>query len=243
MSTHIIFIRALHRSKSLASAARFNITTFTLAFVLLFGCFTSVFAQHYQQTNLVSDVPGLAAVTDSHLVNPWGLISSGGSPWWVADNGTGVSTLYTGAGQIVPLVVTVPPPVGGVPPSAPTGVVFNGTSDFGGAIFIFVTENGTISGWSGGTNAVLKFTSPTQAVYKGATIGQNNGARFLYVANFFNGSVDVFDKDYVPVTLPTGAFTDAQIPDGFAPFNVQNIGGKIFVAYAKQDRSEERRVG
>src|SRR5438128_3229523 len=85
----------------------------------------------FHQTNLVSDVPGLAAVTDSHLVNPWGLTSSGGSPWWVADNATGLSTLYTGAGQIVPLVVTVPPPVGGVPPSAPTGVVFNGTSDFG----------------------------------------------------------------------------------------------------------------
>ena len=235
MSTHIIFIRALHRSKSLALPATFNITTFTLAVVLLFGCFASVFAQHYQQTNLVSDVPGLAAVTDSHLVNPWGLTSSGASPWWVADNATGLSTLYTGAGQIVPLVVTVPPPVGGVPPSAPTGVVFNGTSDFGGAIFIFVTENGTISGWSGGTNAILKFTSPVRAVYKGATIGQNNGAKFLYVANFFNGSVDVFDTDYVPVTLPAGAFNDAQIPSGFAPFNVQNIGGKIFVAYAKQD--------
>ena len=157
MSTPTAFIRALHRrtivlGKSLALPGAFNITTFTLAIVLTFGCFTSVFAQHYKQTNLVSDVPGLAAVTDPHLVNPWGLISSGASPWWVADNGTGLLTLYTGAGQIVPLVVTVPTPVGGVPPSAPTGVVFNGTSDFGGAIFIFVTENGTISGWSGGTN-------------------------------------------------------------------------------------------
>src|SRR5216683_1964008 len=109
MSTHIIFIRALHRRtialcKSRASPGTFNITTFILAVVLMFGCFTSVFAQHYQQTNLVSDVPGLAAATDSHLVNPWGLTSSGGSPWWVADNGTGLSTLYTGAGQIVPLV-------------------------------------------------------------------------------------------------------------------------------------------
>jgi uncharacterized protein (TIGR03118 family) len=238
MSTHIIFIRALHRSKSLASPATFNITTFTLAVVLMFGCFTSVFAQHYQQTNLVSDVPGLAPVTDANLVNPWGLISSATSPWWVADNGTGVSTLYTGAGQRIPLVVTVPTPVGGVPPSAPTGIVFNGSSDFGAAIFIFVTEDGTISGWSGGTNAVLKFTSPVRAVYKGATIGQNNGANFLYVANFFNGSVDLFDKDYVPVTLPSGAFKDAQIPSGFAPFNVQNIGGKIFVAYAKQDEDK-----
>src|SRR5258705_9169875 len=104
MSTHIIFIRALHRSKSLASAATFNITTFTLAVVLLFGCFTSVFAQHYKQTNLVSDVPGLAPVTDANLVNPWGLIFSGGSPWSVADNGSGVSTLYKDACLIVQLL-------------------------------------------------------------------------------------------------------------------------------------------
>ncbi len=247
MSTHALFIRALHQSKiaqgkSIALPVTFNITTFALAVVLMFGCFASVFAQHYQQTNLVSDIPGLAPVTDPNLVNPWGLARSATSPWWVADNGTGVSTLYNGAGQKLALVVTVPPPVGGVPPSAPTGIVFNGGSDFGAARFIFVTEEGTISGWSGGTNAVLKFTSPVKAIYKGATLGQNNGANFLYVANFFNGSVDVFDKDYVPVVLPSGAFKDSRIPSDFAPFNVQNIGGKIFVAYAKQDEDKEDEV-
>src|SRR6266436_1405213 len=238
-----VFFRLSHHRivtrprKSHLTVIRWSIT---LAIALCISA--PVFAQHYQQTNLVSDIPGLAPVTDAHLVNPWGLVASATSPFWVADNGTGVSTLYNGAGQIVPLVVTVPPPPGGVPPSTPTGIVFNGGPDFGAARFIFVTEDGTISGWSGGPNAVLKFTSPTKAVYKGTTIGQSNGANFLYVANFFNGSVDVFDKDYVPVMLPSGAFKDSQIPSDFAPFNVQNIGGKIFVAYAKQDEDKEDEV-
>jgi len=225
--------------KSIPSTETFTIKTLALSAVLMLGCFTGVFAQHYQQTNLVSDIPGLAPVTDAHLVNPWGLVASATSPFWVADNGTGVATLYNGAGQIIPLVVTVPPPPGGVPPSTPTGIVFNGSSDFGAARFIFVTEDGTISGWSGGTSAVLKFTSPVKAVYKGATIAQNGGANFLYVANFFNASVDVFDSNYLPVTLPTGAFTDSLIPSGFAPFNVRNIDGKIFVTYAKQNDDKE----
>ncbi len=220
--------------KSIPSTETFTIKTLALSAVLMLGCFTGVFAQHYQQTNLVSDIPGLAPVTDPNLVNPWGLVASATSPFWVSDNGTGVATLYNGAGQIIPLVVTIPPPPGGVPPSTPTGIVFNGSSDFGAARFIFVTEDGTISGWSGGTSAVLKFTSPVEAVCKGATIGQNGGAKFLFVANFFNASVDVFDTNYLPVTLPAGAFTDSSIPSGFAPFNVRNIGGKIFVTYAKQ---------
>lgn len=204
---------------------------------------TNVFAQHYQQTNLVSDVPGLAATTDSHLVNAWGLTRSSGSPWWVADNGTGVSTLYTGTGAIVPLVVTVPVPPGGTPPSTPTGTVFNATAaDFLGDRFIFVTEDGTISGWSGGTSAVLRKNFAGSAIYKGVTIAKINGVNFLYAANFFGGAVDVFDSNYMPVTLAAGAFSDPTLPEGFAPFNVQNIGGKVFVAFAKQDEDMEDEV-
>jgi len=205
-----------------------------------------VSAQHYRQTNLVSDVPGLAPVTDPNLVNAWGLTSSGTSPWWVADNGTGVSTLYTGAGQKLSLVVTVPPPPGSPPPSTPTGVVFNGSSDFKvgtnqPARFIFVSEDGTISGWNSGPNAILKVNNAGSAIYKGATIGQVNGVNFLYVANFFNGSVDVFDTNYAPAPVPAGAFTDPNLPSGFAPFNVQNIGGNIFVTFAKlsDDKHDE----
>jgi uncharacterized protein (TIGR03118 family) len=228
---------ALRRSHLLKRAVTWSSA---LGMVLCISAWAS--AQHYQQNNLVSDVPGLAALTDSNLVNPWGLTASATSPWWVADNGTGVSTLYNGAGQKLALTVTIPTPLGGTPPSAPTGIVFNGGSDFGAARFIFVTEDGTISGWSGGSAAVLKFTSPTPAIYKGATIAQANGANFLYVANFFNGSVDVFDTNYAPAPVPAGAFTDPNIPTGFAPFNVQNINGKIYVAFAKQDPDKEDEV-
>ncbi len=204
---------------------------------------TNVFAQHYQQTNLVSDVPGLAARTDPHLVNAWGLARSSGSPWWVADNGTGVSTLYTGTGAIVPLVVTIPVPPGGTPPSTPTGTVFNATAaDFLGDHFIFVTEDGTISGWTSGTSAVLRKNFAGSAIYKGVTIAQINGVNFLYAANFFGGAIEVFDRNYMPVTLAAGAFSDPTLPEGFAPFNVQNIGGKVFVAFAKQDEDMEDEV-
>src|SRR6185369_9624519 len=154
---------------------------------------TNAFAQRFQQTNLVSDVPGMATTTDPNLQNPWGLARSSTSPWWVADNGTGVSTLYNGAGQKLALTVTIPP---AAPPSTPTGVVFNGnSSEFGASRFIFVTEDGTIAGWTAGPTAVIKFTSPTKAVYKGATIAKANGTDFLYVANFYNGTVDVFDTN------------------------------------------------
>lgn len=204
---------------------------------------TSAFAGHYQQTNLVSDVPGLAAVTHLPLVNPWGLSRSATSPWWVADNGAGVSTLYNGAGTPLGLVVTVPVGIGGTPPSTPTGTVFNGTSDFQvgpgqPARFLFVTEDGTISGWNPAanpTNAILKVDWSGSAVFKGATLGQMGGANVLYVANFRGGMVNVFDAKFNPVSLPAGAFWDRHLPKGYAPFNVQNINGMIFVAFAKQD--------
>lgn len=213
---------------------------FLLALALILISSGNTFAQHYQQTNLVSDIPGLAKLTDSNLVNAWGLVSTGSSPWWVADNGTGVSTLYTGAGAKVPPPVTIPPPLGSSDLATPTGVVTGSGSDFGGSRFIFVTEDGTISGWTGGNAASLMFTSPVKAVYKGVTVGQITGANFLYVANFFNASVDVFDANFMPFTnLPPTAFKDPEVPDGFAPFNVQNLDGSIFVTFAKQGPDKE----
>jgi uncharacterized protein (TIGR03118 family) len=220
-----------------------TVTTFTLTVAAVLCLSTSALAQHYQQTNLVSDVPGLAPITDSNLVNPWGLARSATSPWWVADNGTGVSTLYRGNGTIVPLVVTIPVPPGGTPPASPTGTVFNGnTADFLGDRFIFVTEEGTISGWRSGTSAVLRVNQAGSAIYKGVDIAQINGASFLYAANFFAGTIDVFDNNYMSVTLAPGAFSDPLLPEGFAPFNVQNIGGHLFVAFAKQDEEKEDEV-
>ena len=192
----------------------------------------------YVQNNLVSDLPGFAPVTDPNLVNPWGLASSATSPIWVSDNRTGVSTLYNGAGKPFPvgnpLVVTIPPPDGSAPPAAPTGVVFNSTAGFGGAPFIFATEDGTISAWSGGTAAVLKVdNSGSGAVYKGLALASNR----IYASNFNSGGVDVFDSGFNPVTVP-GGFIDPNIPAGFAPFGIANLGGKLFVTYAKQDAAK-----
>jgi uncharacterized protein (TIGR03118 family) len=204
---------------------------------------TDALAQRFQETNLVSDVPGLAPTTDPNLVNPWGLARSATSPWWVADNHTGVSTLYTGAGAIVPLVVTIPVPPGGTPPSAPTGAIFNGnSSDFLGDRFIFDTEEGAVAGWSSGTAAVLRVNHSGSAVYKGLALAQNNGANFLYAANFFGAKVEVFDSNYMPVTLAPGAFSDPFLPTGFAPFNVQTIGDTLWVAFAEQDESKHDEV-
>ena len=208
---------------------------------------TTASAQHhYQQTNLVSDVPGMAAATDPSLVNPWGLSRSAASPWWVADNGPGLSTLYNGTGVKQGLVVTIPPPMGQTDTSTPTGTVFNPSGDFQvgpagttlPARFLFATEDGTIAGWNptaNPTTAITKVDWSGKAVYKGLTLGQIGSANYLYAANFFSGKVDVFDKDFNPVDLGTMAFTDPHLPMGYAPFNVQAIGSQIFVTFAKQD--------
>jgi uncharacterized protein (TIGR03118 family) len=182
------------------------------------------------------------------------LAASSGGPWWISDNGSGLSTLYNGNGQPQPLVVTVPPPVT-MPvtaQSSPTGIVFNGTSDFvvssgvhsGPAAFIFVTEDGTVSGWNptvDATQAILEVNNANQTsgpVFKGATLDQQGSANFLYVTDFRDGTIDVFDKNFAKVTLAPGAFTDPTLPAGYAPFNIQNIGGKLYVTYAKQDAAK-----
>ncbi|HKV62402.1 MAG TPA: TIGR03118 family protein [Candidatus Acidoferrum sp.] len=215
-------------------------------------------AQHYKQTNLVSDIMGMAPTFDPNLKNPWGLTRSSttptrpGSPFWVGNNNSGTSTLYTGAGALIPIngtgTVTVPPPNGSPAGtlSTPTGIVFNGSpTDFliapgKSAAFIFATEDGTISGWAGGQNAVLVVDNSDNggsdgAVYKGATSGEIDGKKYLYVTNFRSAKVEVYDTNFKRVHLGEDAFDDDHIPHGFAPFNVQNIGGSIFVTYAKQD--------
>ena len=205
-------------------------------------------SRRFQQTNLVSDVPGLAAATDPHLVNPWGMVASATSPWWVVDNGTGLSTLYNGVGAILPLVVTLPPIPATTDPSAPTGIVFNAVgTDFllpsgTAARFIFAGEEGTISAWNGGTAAVLKANNAGSAVYKGLAIATNNGAQRLYAANFMTGTIDVFDSLWQPAVLGAGAFHDPELPEGYAPFNVQAIGGSLYVAYARTEEGSIEEV-
>ena len=231
-------------------------STFTClaALILALSAPPVIFAQHYTQTNLVSDLamnPPLPNPPDGDLLNPWGLARSSGGPWWVADNNSGLSTLYDGTGAKLGLRVVIPPPAGGSSPAAPTGIVFNGSpTDFlvapgMPAHFIFSTEDGTISAWNSGSNAVLKVDNSPEAVYKGATTGDVNGKRFLYVTNFRSAQVEVYDTNFERVQFSHGedddspfnanSFLDETIPSGFGPFNVQNIGGSLFVTYAKQD--------
>ena len=202
----------------------------SLSAVLTVGRASPALAQ-YMQHNLVSDGAVPAPVTDAALVNPWGLAASSTSPWWVSDNGTGKSTLYNGnTGAKVALTVNVP--------GAPTGIVFNGGSGFvipshGTARFLFASEDGTISGWSSGTNAfVVVDNSASGAVYKGLAIAHAIAGDFLYAANFHAGTVDVFDSNFHPVP---GGFLDPTIPSRYAPFGIQNLGGTIYVTYAEQD--------
>ena len=226
-----------------------NILRSIIAFAFLLTVGIVSFCPHiadavtlYEQHNLVSDISGVADYLDSNLVNPWGITSSSTSPFWISDNNTGVSTIYNGSGQPNALIVTIPPPSGGTSPSSPTGVVFNGSSDFSGAHFIFATEDGTIAGWTSGTVAALKVdNSGLGAVYTGLAIGSNISGNFLYAANFSTGTIDVYDTNYNQAFL-AGSFTDPNLPAGYAPFNIKNIGGKLYVTYALQDTSKQDAV-
>ncbi len=207
---------------------------------------STVTASATNQTNLVSDGFTSAAHKDPNLLNPWGIAFMPGGPFWVADNNQGVLTVYDGSGVNQGLVVTVPvPPGSSAAQSSPTGLVFNGTTDFaivgGASTFLAATEDGTIAAWNaslgslGSVNAVLVVNnSAGGAVYKGLALGSAGGANFLYAANFHAGTVDVFDTHFAAHSFGAGAFTDPNLPGGFAPFGIQNIGGNIFVAYAEQ---------
>jgi hypothetical protein len=186
----------------------------------------------YHQTNLVSDLPGLAQLTDPDLVNPWGMAAGPTTPAWVADNGTDRATIYPGFVNGSP--ITKAGLVVSIPGGAPTGQVFNPTAGFvvrsgdasGPARFIFDSEAGLVTGWNPGV-APPAPTTPA--------------GTFLYAADFHHARIDVFDQGFNLVQL-SGSFTDPAIPPGFAPFNVQELGGRLYVAYAKQDADAEDEV-
>jgi conserved hypothetical protein TIGR03118 len=220
-------------------------------------------ADTYSAANLESDIPGLAAHVDPNLVNPWGMaVPSATGPIWVSDNGTGVSTLYnqadgTPAPSPVPLVVTIPTAARNKDGGNPTGIVFNGTSFFNVTLngnsaparFIFVSEDGSISGWNPALNpndrahaiaiAVDNGTNlgSERAIYKGVTLGMANGHNFLYATNFHTGRVETYDENFRKVN-PRG-FVDHTLPAGYAPFGIRNINGQIYVTYALQDAKGE----
>ena len=184
----------------------------------------------YVQTNLASDIPGLAKITDPNLKNPWGISMLATSPFWVANQVTGTSTLYadnatTGVFSKNALVVNI---VGG----NPTGTVSNAVgADFAGDRFIFSGLGGAITGWqpANGTTAVVR-ASTVGAAYTGLTSGLSAGSQFLYAADARGGKIDVFDRTYAATTL-SGGFIDPNLPAGFSPFNIQNVAGQLFVTY------------
>ena len=194
---------------------------------------------NYRQTNLVSDLPGFAQLQDPLLINPWGLAQLATSPFWVANSGTSTATLYGGDVAGSPftknaLNVTIP---GGLP----TGAVSNAGTDFvitsgggtGPARFIFASITGNIVAWRAGTVASILRSNPGH-VYTGLAIGNNGVANFLYAADFANKKIDVYNNSFALTTL-AGTFTDPAIPADFAPHNIQNLGGTLYVAYAKID--------
>jgi uncharacterized protein (TIGR03118 family) len=208
----------------------------------------------YVQTNLVSDIPGVARSTDPNLVNPWGMSATPQSPIWVSDNHTDRTTLYKGALNGGPL-----PPVGlvvKIPNGAPTGQVYNPTKSWvvksgaahAPALFIFASETGSITGWNPAVPPPAPSTAAQvgitvkNAVYKGLALSTSPAGDWLYAANFHAATVDVFDSRFHQVHW-AGAFHDSRIPSGFAPFNVQNLGDKLYVTYAMQkpDKMDDAR--
>jgi uncharacterized protein (TIGR03118 family) len=206
----------------------------------------------YAQTNLVSNIPGLAAITDPRLVNPWGLSRSPTSPFWTSNQGDNSSTLYaiTGATNVTQVLGVNANGFVGIPttpagPQGPTGQVNNtNTASFQltpgvtatSARFLFADLNGTISGWAGGLTSTIQVSTPG-AVYTGLAIDAA-GTR-LYAADSAGGHVNVFDSAFAPVSLP-GGFIDPALPAGFVPFNVQDIGGRVYVTYAPAGLAAQR---
>src|SRR5947208_11008882 len=210
-------------------------------------------ADTYSWTNFQSDIAGVAQHVDENLVNPWGMAASANGTIWVSDNGTGVSTLYHQDGTAVSLVVEIPTAARNRGTGNPTGQVMNSTSFFqvtknGNSLparFIFVSEDGSISGWNPTldmTHAIIAVDNGTnhgvnRAIYKGATLGVANGHNFLYVTDFHTSKVETYDESFHQVN-PNG-FVDPDLPAGYGPFGIRNINGEIFVTYAKQDAKRQ----
>jgi uncharacterized protein (TIGR03118 family) len=192
----------------------------------------------YRQVNLVSDQSGVALLQDTNLVNAWGTSFSPTSPFWVNDNGAGKATLYavTNDSSGLPHVAKQSLEVSIPGQGNPTGQVFNNTTNFHGDVFLFVSEDGTVAGWRGalGTTAEVLATR-ANAVYKGVTLTSVAGVPFLLAANFSEGTVDVYDGNANLI----GQLSDSHVPAGYAPFNVQSIGGTIFVTFARQDADKK----
>lgn len=193
--------------------------------------------------NLTGDQAGTAANVDPNLVNAWGLAinpkAQGGPAIWVVANGTGMATVYDQTGKVRPVTVKIPVPGDPTATSGPTGQVFNDSASFMGDLFIFSTEDGAIAGWKTGATATIRVdNSASEAIYKGLAIVDFTGGKSLIAPDFHNGKIDMYNQAYAPSTA-TDKFVDPNIPQGYAPFNVAFLDGKVYVTYAKQDDAKE----
>jgi uncharacterized protein (TIGR03118 family) len=206
-----------------------------------------VWAVPFTATNLVTDdqAANSAQITDSGLKNAWGLSFAPTGPFWVSANGTDTSPLYS-VNPVSQVTAKLPLTVS-IPGSGATGQVFNSGSSFNGNRFLFVSQDGTVSGWRPalGTTGLIPAETivPASAanLYTGAAIGSVSGNDYLYAADFKSGTIDVY-KGTAAAPALTGTFTDAAIPAGYAPFNVQNLNGSLYVAYALRDNATNDEV-
>ena len=210
--------------------------------LLFFGFAAAASAQEFTVNKLTADVPGVAANTDPHLVGPVGLSRGIIGKWWVPNTGSATATLYDGNGVASPLIVNLPPVPGSSTPAQATGTVFGGATGFNvspgnPALFMFVTLQGTILGWSPNVdpfNAIVLVDRHGKASYTGMSIAEIGATHFLYAVNALNGSIEVFDTNFQELSLDDDAFQDPRLPEDLVPFNVQNIGKDIVVTYHRQ---------
>jgi uncharacterized protein (TIGR03118 family) len=217
----------------------------------------------FADTALVSDKLGVVATTtkiDANLSNPWGVAIAPGLPFWVADNNSNLSTLYSGTGAIQTdsitgnneVGITIPASAAGVPAN-PTGQVYNGGGGFliptsagqESSLFIFDGEGGTIAAWASGSGATAVTAyddgvanGANHAVYKGLALGTVNGASFLYATDLHNNKVDVFDTNFTKPAAMQGKFIDPTMPAGFVPFGIVAVNGQLYVSFTKQDAAK-----
>jgi uncharacterized protein (TIGR03118 family) len=201
---------------------------------LMLGILPSQAFAQYTLTKLTSNVTGQAKHIDPLLVNAWGIAYGPGEPFWVSDEGDGWSTLYDGSGNPQSLQVVVPP-ASGSGPGMPTGLAYNGSSEFQidswPSAFLFATLDGTIQGWSHfdpSTTLIAVNNSGSKASYTGIGVTAHSSGNFLYAADANNNKVDIYDGTFTFVT----SFTDPKVPKGFAPFNVEDINGQVYVTFA-----------
>jgi uncharacterized protein (TIGR03118 family) len=212
-----------------------------IAMIALIAFSLPASAQNVNVAYLTSDITAVASYNDTNLVNPWGMSISPSGPWYVSDEGTGLSTVYVSSGQPQSIVITIPS-ASGSGQGTPTGTVYNGTNNFPihgiPAEFLYCTLDGTVSGWNGGAQASIAVNNNNGAVYTGMALASAAGANYIYVANFNAATVEVYDGSFNPHSFGSNSFVDTSIPSGYAPFNIQLVGSSLVVTYGKQNSAK-----